>query len=66
MDSIRRKNVFHISYYFIQLSVHPDVDDTDEKILELQQTIRVLSIQDKAIQLSVCNCKAQQIVRDNT
>ena len=66
VESIRRKNLFHISYYSIRLSVHPDVDDTDQKILELQQTIRVLSIQVKAIQLSVCNRKAQEIVKDNT
>ena len=60
------KNPFHISYHSMRLSVHRDVDNTDQKILELQQTIRDLSIQDEAIQLSVCDCKAQQIVEDNT
>ena len=50
----------------MRLSVHPDVDDTDQKILELQQTIRDLSIHDEAIQLSVCDRKAKQIVEDNT
>ena len=36
----------------MRLSVRPDVSDTDQKILELQQTIRDLSIQDEALQLS--------------
>ena len=54
------KSPFHIFYHSMRLSVHPDVDATDQKILELQQTIRGLSVPDEAIQLSVCNCKAQQ------
>ena len=60
------KSPFQVSYHSMRLSVHPDVNDTDQKILELQQTIRDLSIQDEAIQLSVCDRKAQQIVEDNT
>ena len=60
------KSPFQVSYHSIRLSVHPDVDVTDQKILELQQTIRDLSIQDEAIQLSIYYRKAQQIVEDNT
>ena len=60
------KSSFQVSYHSMQLSIHPGVDDTDQKVLELQQTIRDLSIQDEAIQLSVCDHKAQQIVEDNT
>ena len=61
-----KKSTFHISYHSRRLSVRPDVDDSDQKILELQQTILDLSTLDEAIQLSVCDCKAQRIMEDNT
>ena len=48
-----------------KVSVSPILDDRDLKILELQETIRILAADNETTQLSLSDRKAQRIVEDN-
>ena len=48
-----------------KVSVSPIFDDKDLKILELQETIRILAADNETTQLSLSDLKAQRMVEDN-
>ena len=56
----------NLTYRSMKMKIHPVLDDKMQKVVELQEIIRDLTFQDKEIQLSVSDKKAQKVVESGT